>query len=475
MDNKTKEILKKLEPIRDKLLSEYYSDEEYRELLMAMGVTAWEWEQLNAGFDDFIARAEGYIKHGLADEAIEELKAAQIIDPNDLEMHRCFSQAYLQLWKAKGIQKYATLAEKHAKNCLQINSEYVLAVKILAQLKETAANEGFRTSNAPLFQQKGSNSKKENSTPKPQKKNSGINLGTIVSTAGMLLILIYMFYPSPKSSQEDSYSSEKEVQSSYSSSETPKKVEPQKVKKNLLTLPFEFDKRGHENVEFDIKESSFKGKADAYSYYSSLFKMTGFVQIKDAEAERIELLYDLYQGDKIVHTDKGYVSIPKGMQAGDKLPFLIIHGEKEKEWKVSKVNLRISKFKEKAAKASYPESLEVDLIWRVKQTEKINLHLEERHSEIKYNEFSKDMLHSFTFLIENKGTADLQEIKCKFNWYDTNDELISEDIVNLWGTINPTLEAGMKVLSPNKVLRLDVGQKKIKVARYSVELLDIKY
>lgn len=471
MDNKTKEILNKLEPIRDKLLSEYYSDEEYRELLMAMGVTAWEWEQLKTGFDDFIARAEGYIKHGLPDEAIQELKAAQIINPNDLEMHRCFSQAYLQLWKTKGVKKYAKLAEKHAKTCLQINSEYDLAVKILAQLKKTTSNESSIAINAPLHQQKSVKTKKDSLPPKTPKQNPGIALAFIASIA-IILILLFMLMPFSSPSNYDKYEHEKTVHTSTEAS-----VEQEKTaeKENPLTLPFEFDKKGHDNVEFEIKESSFKGKEDSYSYYSALFKMTGFAQIKDAEAEQMEVLYDLYQGNKVVHTDKGYVSIPKGMQAGDKMPFLIIHGEKEKAWNISKVKLRIAKFKEKAAKASYPESPEIDIIWRVKQTQKINLSLKERHSEIEYNPYSKDYLHSFTFLVENKGTADLQEIKCKFNWYDANDTLISEDIVSIWSTSHPALETGMKVLCPNKVLGLDVGQKKIKVARYSVEILDIKY
>jgi tetratricopeptide (TPR) repeat protein len=472
MDNKTKDILKKLEPIRDKLLSEYYSDEEYRELVMAMGVTAWEWQQLEKGFDDFIARAESYIKHGLADEAIQELKAAQIIDPNDLEMHRCFSQAYLQLWKSKGIQKYADLAEKHAKTCLQINSEYDLAVKILAQLKKTAPKKEFRATNAPLHQ-KTVKTTKNVSSPLEQKKNPAVAIAIFGGIAAVFL-LFYILLPGGGPNINESYEYDAPVTEETSSSETTAE-ETEEQKENLLTLPFEFDKKGHDNVVFDVRESNFKGKGDAYSYYSSLFNMRGYVSIEDTEVENMQLLYDLYQGNKIVHTDKGYISIPKGARPGDKFPFLLIHGEEDKVWKVNKVKLRISKMKEKAAKATYPESPEVETVWRIKQNDKINFKLKERFSEILYNPYSKDILHSFTFLIENIGTKSIEEIKCKFNWYDGSGNLISEDIVNIWTTTQPEIESGMSVLGPHKVLGLDVGQKKVTVAKYSVEILDVKF
>ncbi len=462
---------------------------------MAMGVSAWEWEQLKSGFDDFIARAESYIKHGLADEALEELKAAQIIHPNDLEMHRCFSQAYLQLWRAKSQQKYADLAEQHAKTCLQINSEYEFAVKILAQLKQKATPQkaSYQAPNARV-EWKGKQQLQEQKTS----QNPVIFIGAIVGVI-ILFMVYYVLMPSGSSSNYNNHV-EREVESPQtttsennstesntdeynpikpssndksSNNVTPKGITKQ-YKSSEVEVPVTFDTKNHNNIKFETQRSIFR-RPDQYSIYKTYYTLTGFASIENAKAESIELIYDLYDGDKIIATDKSYVSVPKGARPGDKIPFLALYSNREESYQISKATFRISRARTKAAKAQYPSSPEVKLIWKTPKTNKVDLSLKERFSEVKYNPYSKDMLHSMTFLVENKGSAHIKEIKCKINWYDANGKLINEDIFSLWAISNPRLAPQQVALTPNRVVGLDVGQKKIEVKNYTLEILEVKY
>ena len=265
MDSKALEILKKLEPVRAKLLKDSYTELEQKELVLAMGVTEWEWNKLHANYGDFMARASGFIKHAMPEDAIKELDAAILIMPSDFDLHFAYSQAYLQLWKKQQTKNYEQKTEFHARKCLQINSENEKAIRILAQLqnKNTSSNRTFETTSRVTNNKKGGN-----------------QFGLWAAGIALSLVCFVAYLALPGNAKRPT--------TGYKEVSVPKLDE--KENKKDVKVTFDIDKK-YPDIEFILQKSML----ETYDYAeNTYYRLIGHLVLNESEASSIELGYELF-------------------------------------------------------------------------------------------------------------------------------------------------------------------------------------
>ena len=134
--NQVSDILLKLFPFEDKLLSEYFSEEEYKELLLTTGISEREYNTLLDSLKDFLIRGSKFLKRDLAADALDQFKSAQLISPYNKDVNIGLSRSYLLLWQKSASSTDKKLSEKHAQICLKINPSDETAADIIKQLRE---------------------------------------------------------------------------------------------------------------------------------------------------------------------------------------------------------------------------------------------------------------------------------------------------------------------------------------------------
>jgi hypothetical protein len=138
--NKADEIIVKLNNFEDKLLGEYYSEEEYKEMLFTAGLSEREYQTLQASLKDYISRAKQFAKRGLNEDALKEYKSAQIISPNDFEVNLGLANCYFNFWIKTRESSFRKIAEKHTQFCLNLKPNDDSAADLFEQIRNGKRN-----------------------------------------------------------------------------------------------------------------------------------------------------------------------------------------------------------------------------------------------------------------------------------------------------------------------------------------------
>ena len=146
--NKADEIILKLNQFEDKLLAEYYSDEEYREMLFTTGLSEREYNTLISALKDYLSRAKQFSKRGLNDDALKQLKSAQIISTNNYEVNIGLAACYFVFWQKTKENSFKKLAEKHTQFCLNIKPNDDAAADLLEMIR-TGKSKTEKMKNTP--------------------------------------------------------------------------------------------------------------------------------------------------------------------------------------------------------------------------------------------------------------------------------------------------------------------------------------
>lgn len=448
MDSKAKGILRKLKPVKERLLKDQYSDAEYKELVLTMGITEWEWGSLQHAFNDFMARAEGFIKHSMPKDALKELDNAILIRPNDFELHLAYSQAYLQLWKQNASNSHKAKVEFHARKCLSVNAENEKAIQILAQIRNPT-NGTTATAN-PFMEASG--------TKKP-------NVGVLVILSLALVAAgaaLTIFNLGGTSDEERPYPS-------YYNDEQQAEVEDDPETNIAIAVAFDVEKK-YPNIAFEQQSSILKKYKDFEDTY---YTLCAYITLTDSEAKQIILKYNLLDSaGNLLSKGLNYPQFPPGARVGDRLPvFIIFSSRTGKIDDLSRVEVAVDKIEFKAAPKNYPKAKEIPVEWKIQQSEQINIAIKERFSEIKYNSYSKKDLHTLTLEIENKGKANIKAIKINLVWLDAAEKKLGAYEMALLGMTSPKLEPGYVVVD-HTVVGIPINRK---VASYKIEILDVEY
>jgi 5-bromo-4-chloroindolyl phosphate hydrolysis protein len=133
--NKADDIILKLTNFEDKLLGEYYADDEYREMLFTVGLTERDYSILQSALNDYISRSKQFLKRGLNDDALKQLKSAQIISPNNYEVNIGLASCYFTFWQKTRENSFKKLSEKHTQFCLNLKPNDNIAADLLEMIR----------------------------------------------------------------------------------------------------------------------------------------------------------------------------------------------------------------------------------------------------------------------------------------------------------------------------------------------------
>lgn len=436
MPNKSEEILKKIKTFEDKLLSEFYSDEEYGELLKISGISDRDLVELRESLDEYVTRAEGFMQHRLFQEALSELNSARLISPKDLKVNLYLSKVSLELYNQNRDELKKIDAEKFAHICLKLDADNKDALSILAELQKESRKNIAVT----------------NKTQKNKKFYAAVLLISI-------LILVFYFYTligTGNSKTKQQYS--KVDKNTTNKNET---------KDNLNNIPVEFSlENNQEKFKLDVRNSSlsvFNNESQSYSYKLNAFISSGNVY------KNLILIFTAVDADgKEIFSGKIYPKISqKGSRPNDKIAITSIIYEKKSVPDIKKIILKTSEFKKLNRLANYPSAKEIKVLKKFPQTiPATDLSVLERESEFKYNSFSKAILHSLTLEIENTGKTILDDIEANITWYDSAKQPISSYRWYLHN--NVALRPGDK--TPVYTV-LTIEKEKAEVAYYEIEIL----
>jgi hypothetical protein len=228
-----------------------------------------------------------------------------------------------------------------------------------------------------------------------------------------------------------------------------------------------------ENIILDIRNSTitereFSGK------FSFNYQIQGYLISKNALQE-ITINYEAHdESGNIIFSGIIFSDLPfKGSRPNDMLPFYTFKRiEEERLPKISRIIIKISDIKTKAALLNYPESVPIKTIKLFKKsTSETDLKLLERDSEIKYNSYSKAVLHSLTLEIENTGKTEIISIDSKIHWYDKNGKKISSyDYIILDSSYPPLKPADKSIFKAV----LNTKKENAEVAAYEIEIIEIQ-
>ena len=188
--NKADEIILKLNQFEDKLLAEYYSDEEYREMLFTTGLSEREYNTLISALKDYLSRAKQFSKRGLNEDALKQLKSAQIISPNNYEVNIGLAGCYFVFWQKTKENSFKKLAEKHTQFCLNLKPNDDSAADLLEQIRNG------KMKPKQITEKKASNKFFSWLMEKDNKGEHSRLYGTIAIT---VLVCIVLFYVVPVS------------------------------------------------------------------------------------------------------------------------------------------------------------------------------------------------------------------------------------------------------------------------------------
>lgn len=133
-DNKLEKYIKRIYEIKEQENKNITTDY-LKEIASDMGMSEDDWEVINNTFVACLQRGQGFVKHNNYDDAILELKKAEEINPNHIEVLSSLMQAYLGRYELQKNINDASKAQNYAYQCLQVQPNHEVALSIISTLK----------------------------------------------------------------------------------------------------------------------------------------------------------------------------------------------------------------------------------------------------------------------------------------------------------------------------------------------------
>jgi tetratricopeptide (TPR) repeat protein len=430
MPDKIDGILQKLKPFEDSLLSENFSEDEYKEMLFTAGISERDYLVLKNNLQAYLNRSDGFIRQQLYDEALAELSVARLISPLNLNVNVGLSKTYLGLYLKKNIQEYLIAAEKFAHLSLRLDSTNLDAVSIIKKLKNKRSN----------------------------KRNSLISktINYVVSLFGGREKTKLAINDNSSLSSIDKFSKKELVKTE----EIPKIILVP-IKENFKSIFLKADIRHSQLINYN--SNSHKG----FTY-----KLQGFI-ISEYALKRLVLNYEALDNEnKILFSGEIHTRLAQeGSKPGDMIPISAIFNNKENITTIDSVCLKIKTKEQIPALLHYPSPKTIEPIISFPETSPItSVKIFERNSKIGYNQFSKVDLHSLSIEIENTGDTIINRIDSIVHWFNASNEEISNSKWSIFYEYQTALRPGDLVCF-NTVLNLKTD--KAEVQYYTIEITKV--
>jgi len=441
--------------MQNRIEEESFSQEEYKELGLSMGLSYTDWDKLEGAYQDFIGRAKGYIQHGLGEEALLELKQARLIRPQGEELALLMAQAHLICFQEKGNSSDQKAVKLWAQRQLQLNPEDQRAMQLLVQLKEE--ERPFRAQNAApnfdLGRTAPSRPKKEE-----DKRQKRINAFVSLSIVLGVLIAYLVLMPGYSSDIEREGFPEVVVREAYSGSS--QSLASRWEKSSMVAGDGEIV-----GLSAELETIS-RAEEKEFSYYlKGYFKL-----LSSGSGSVVAWVHYLDQNGEKLWSSPLTFDIPKEAQMGDSVAIQELHQAYGDPPPVTEILLELELVNIKETFSSMlPKSLRV---FPEKLNQKYFFKAEAIASEFGYNQFSNAVYHHLSLRLKQSASQSIQKLKANIIYLDEDGQPIDKQELLLLGPKDSPLSNRYPYI---KAYQIKTALKNAEeVADYQIELLEIE-
>lgn len=441
--------------MQNRIEEESFSQEEYKELGLSMGLSYTDWDKLEAAYQDFTARAKGYIQHGLGEEALLELQQARLIRPQGEDLALLMAQAHLICFQEKGNSSDQKAVKLWAQRQLQLNPEDQRAMQLLLQLKEE--ERPFRAQNAaPNFDlgQPATSPHKRKEAKGQKAVNMIVALTLVIIAVSAYLVLT------------PGYSSEMEGE------EFPEVVAREAYSGSSQSLACRWEKGSMIAGDGEIVglsaelETISRAEEKEFSYYlKGYFKL-----LSSGSGSVVAWLHYLDQNGEKLWSSPLTFDIPKGAQMGDYVAIQELHQAYGDPPPVTEILLELELVNiQETLNPMRPKSLRV---FPEKLNQKYFFKAEAVASELSYNQFSNSVYHQLSLRLKQSASQSIQKLKANIIYLDQLGQPIDKQELLLLGPKDSPLSNRYPYI---KAYQIKTALKNAEeVADYQIELLEIE-
>ncbi|WBM75000.1 hypothetical protein [Saprospira grandis] len=443
--------------MQNRIEEESFSQEEYKELGLSMGLSYTDWDKLEGAYQDFIGRAKGYIQHDLGEEALLELQQARLIRPQGEDLALLMAQAHLICFQEKGNSSDQKAVKLWAQRQLQLNPEDQRAMQLLVQLKEE--ERPFRAQNAaPNFDL----GRPAPSRPKKEEDKRQKRINAFVSLSIVLGVLIAYLVLMP------GYSSESEIEREG----IPEVVVREAYSGSSQSISSRWEKGSMIAGDGEIVglsaelETIYRAEEKEFSYYlKGYFKL-----LSSGSGSVVAWVHYLDQNGEKLWSSPLTFDIPKGAQMGDYVAIQELHQAYGDPPPVTEILLELELVNIKETFSSMlPKSLKV---FPEKLNQKYFFKAEAVASELSYNQFSNSVYHQLSLRLKQSASQSIQKLKANIIYLDQLGQPIDKQELLLIGPKDSPLSNRYSYI---KAYQIKTALKNAKeIADYQIELLEIE-
>ncbi|MCC5946727.1 MAG: hypothetical protein JJT94_17475 [Bernardetiaceae bacterium] len=431
-------------------------EEDLKMIAQEIGV---DWLQVKKSLQDHFKRAEEFAKRQLWTDAIEEYQQVLILFPSHTDALSQCAFAHLNQWKENDQVENKKLAEKLARETLQIQADNHLAFDVLAGLKtekNVRLNHKIQTAKTP------------------QKPNKAVVIAIAMAVLVMMFIVAWALMPM---SPLEEYSTERlyEETTSESSASSDQIIETPKENFDLDMIEVNFDAPKWESfLSLETQESKLTPFSDSYSY-----KFKGKLVAKGIEIDKAKFKLEwLNSQQQVIYTD--YIELGNNLSGstpylpGDIMPLNFLKFEKATAPKdLKNVRLSIVSIEQNKAAEKYETGPPLELVWNQNKSPNLDLKATIRYSNITDNSITNAANHKFAFFFENIGNRRIKALKFAVEYYDKEGQVIETcERFLLSRDSAPDILAGENRLY-NSVCGLSKATRN-KIINYKVRILSIE-
>ena len=454
-DSQIKSLLSQLKQMQNRIEEESFSQEEYKELALSLGLSYTDWDKLEAAYEDFIGRTKGYIQHQLGLEALEELEQARLIRPQGEDLALFMAQAYLLCYQEKGKKTDQKAAKDWAQRQLQLNPEDQRAMQLLVQLKEE--ERPFRAQNAaPQFDLGQPSSTQHKKAEANGRKAVNMVVALIITIVAVSIYLVVVT-PANSSKIEEEEIPKAVVQASSSSHQF---LSSRWENSDLLAGAGEI-------VGLSAELETISGaKEKEFSYY-----LKGYFKLLSSGSGQVmaRLHYLDENGEKLwsrlIHFD-----IPKGAKVGDYVAIQERHQSYGDPPPVTELLLELELVNiQETFSPMYPK---LQKLFPEKLNQKYFFKAEALASELSYNQFSNEVYHQLSLRLKQSASLSIRKLKANIIYLDFSGEPIDKQELLLIGPEDSPLSNRYPYI---KAYQIKTALKNVEDAvEYQIELLEIE-
>lgn len=362
-----------------------------RELAYELGLSESDYAELQEIYDDHLTRGTGFLGLRNWDDAIEEFRQANALNPLKTEGLLLQAQAYEGKWLETGKPQYEAEALFHARKVLAVDPDHEAALILVSRMR-----------------------KSEQSTSKPQQ---------LFAVLGILLILGIGFGILLKQDSAPPVPPKKD-QSAELAPLSDSRIRPTNPEFELFSrfdIPVKIFYDRAEDLEFIPETSEIHDLNSRHTYL-----LQGWVRIKRGEIRKLKMDVELVlaNGKKWMETVYRVHDRPSpGARTGDVLPFgLSMVKRTEVPDSILEVRISVNEITLDAAPDRYRPSLPIELSWAHPRPTQVQLEVKARVFDVVSNP-NYPYLH-VAWEIKNTGTVPLDPIVLRQDWYDASNHLI---------------------------------------------------